>query len=175
MIVRIMLYLVINYNHEQEINIVNADKEKIFVQNFIVKNKKDRLIFELSDKKRQEGIGRFCHNTEDLLIQKKIIAKSDNMILENAEKTVHRLTSEKSAYIMAYNPKLGGISCELHKALEMAFWGGMPSIIIIKDIAFIKAEQSLGSPQIYFKLLNISVTKHRFFNSSILFLLQLFL
>jgi hypothetical protein len=40
-------------------------------------SKQDRLLFELGGKKRRDGVGRFCHNEEDILKPEKIMMSGD--------------------------------------------------------------------------------------------------
>ena len=54
-------------NRNLVVNYMVAEIEKSFVKRFIKKTKQDRLLFELSGKKRKHGIERFCHSTEDML------------------------------------------------------------------------------------------------------------
>ena len=49
--------------------------EKSFIECFVVKSKQDRLLFELGGKKRRDGVGRFCHNAEEILRPEKIWEK----------------------------------------------------------------------------------------------------
>ena len=54
--------------------------EQHFVQTFIRKNRRERLLFELtSPAKRYNGISRFCHQAEDLLDPAKIIMKGNGL------------------------------------------------------------------------------------------------
>ncbi len=53
---------------------------RCFVNTFIVKNRRDRLLYELTTpKKRYQGISRFCHRTKDLLDPAFIIAESEDL------------------------------------------------------------------------------------------------
>ena len=54
--------------------------EEHFVNTFIKKNRRERLLLELKDeKKRYRGISRFCHTSEDLLDPGKIIMSGKDM------------------------------------------------------------------------------------------------
>ncbi len=45
-----------------------------FVETFINKNKKDRLIYELRNiKKREHAVMRFCHNEKSIINENKIV------------------------------------------------------------------------------------------------------
>ena len=54
--------------------------EERFVESFIRKNRRERLLSELKDqKKRYRGISRFCHGSEELLDPGKIIMSGKDM------------------------------------------------------------------------------------------------
>ncbi|MBQ9343056.1 MAG: hypothetical protein IJT99_02535 [Clostridia bacterium] len=54
--------------------------EQYFVQTYIKKNRRDRLFFELSaEKRRYDGLSRFCHQAGELLDPAKIIAAGDDL------------------------------------------------------------------------------------------------
>ncbi len=54
--------------------------EENFVRKFIRKDRRDRLIHELTDpKKRKRGFNRFCHQAKELLDQRKIILQGKNI------------------------------------------------------------------------------------------------
>lgn len=55
-------------------------EEKRFVQSFIKKNRRERLLFELTTpKKRRIGIMRFCHTAEDFLDPSKIRMQGNDL------------------------------------------------------------------------------------------------
>lgn len=127
---------------------MNYDKENMFIKNFIVKNRRNRLIFEFSGKKRPQGICRFCHNADDLLIKEKIVIKSNKLFLKDIEKTIRQLTNEQEAYIITCTD-LDGTSCDLSEALKSVFGSGSAGIIIIGNVAFVETEQEQGMPDRY--------------------------
>ena len=54
--------------------------EQYFIQTYIKKNRRDRLLFELSaEKRRYDGLSRFCHQAGELLDPAKIIAAGDDL------------------------------------------------------------------------------------------------
>ena len=54
--------------------------EEYFVNNYVIKEKRGRLLFELNGKKRRDGIGRFCHGADEILIGRKIILSGKKSI-----------------------------------------------------------------------------------------------
>lgn len=57
--------------------------EKSFVEKYIINSKKERLLFELSGKKRREGLERFCHNAEEMLSTEKIATSGNHLLMED--------------------------------------------------------------------------------------------
>ena len=123
--------------------------ETRFIQKFIVINKRDRLLFELNGKKRQAGIGRFCHNADDLLLKEKIIKSGRDLSRDEIVKAVEKLNSSKHWHIIAYDPKLDKKSCKLSEALELVLGNGMAAIIVSDNMAIIETEQDFGTPMRY--------------------------
>ena len=54
--------------------------EERFVRSFIRKNRRERLLYELTTpKKRYDGISRFCHQADDFLDPAKIYIKGEDL------------------------------------------------------------------------------------------------
>ena len=54
--------------------------EEHFVNTFIRKNRRERLLFELTTpKRRYEGVSRFCHQAGELLDPKKILLAGEDL------------------------------------------------------------------------------------------------
>ncbi|MDE5769540.1 MAG: hypothetical protein K2H82_09165 [Oscillospiraceae bacterium] len=115
--------------------------ESYFIKNFIVRSRQERLQYELqSMKKRQYGIGRFCHYAEDWLDMSKICKTEDFAILkENPE-----------CYVIAYQPELDKLQCSLKHALELVLGNGMAAVIVGVGFAVVETEQVQGTPVRYF-------------------------
>ena len=59
---------------------MNYSNERHFVQAFIRKNRRERLIYELTTpEKRYDGISRFCHQARELLDLSKIIMEGEDL------------------------------------------------------------------------------------------------
>lgn len=123
--------------------------EKNFIQKFIIKNKRERLLFELSGKKRQHGIGRFCHTADDLLLKNKIILSGNKLYYDEIIKTAEKYTLSKQWYIIAYDPVLDKKTCKLGEALDFVLGNGMAAIIVSDNMAVIETEQCFGTPMRY--------------------------
>ena len=59
---------------------MDYSNERHFVRAFIRKNRRDRLLYELTTpEKRYEGVSRFCHQAKDLLEPSKIIMEGEDI------------------------------------------------------------------------------------------------
>ena len=59
---------------------MDYSNERQFVQAFIRKNRRERLIYELTTpEKRYDGVSRFCHQARELLDLSKIIMEGEDL------------------------------------------------------------------------------------------------
>ena len=123
--------------------------EQEFVSKCIIKRMQERLLFELSGKKRVNGIDRFSHNTDELLKTEKIISKSNQLFKDEILVIIEKLSQAKECYIMAHNKDLDRRLCSFSDALELVIGNGMPAVIISDNVAVIETEQCYGAPTRY--------------------------
>ena len=67
---------------DMAVNTVQKDytAERRFVQSFIRKNRRERVLFELTTReKRYDGVSRFCHQAEELLDPTKIAMQGEDL------------------------------------------------------------------------------------------------
>lgn len=117
--------------------------EQNFITKCVIKEKQERLLFELGGKKRRDGIGRFSHNTDELIKPNKIMLKapaSKEEILSIIGKR------DEKCCIIAYNESLDKKECTFDEALDMVLGNGMPAVIIADSFAVIETEQCYGTP-----------------------------
>ena len=122
------------------------DLEQTFITKCVIKEKQERLLFELNGKKRHDGIGRFSHSTDELIKPNRILLKapaSQEEILSVIGKPV------ANCRIIAYNESLDKKECTFDEALDMVLGNGMPAIIIADSFAVIETEQCYGTPMRY--------------------------
>ena len=61
-------------------NSVDYSAEQHFVQSFIRKNRRERLLYELTTpEKRYDGVSRFCHQARDFLDPAKIVMEGEGL------------------------------------------------------------------------------------------------
>ena len=120
-------------------------RETSFVNKYIKKEFKDRLLFELrSIKKRSKAISRFAHRCEELL--QNSYTKHDTADLQRVLSIT--TTSEEQCYIISDNEH----DCEviaLPIAIEYCKESYMPFILIGSSFAMIKPENESGTPVFY--------------------------
>lgn len=128
---------------------MNKELEKDFVYHFIVKEKRERLLYELSGKKRMDGISRFCHHAADLIRKDTIIRSGNDLFLPEILRISEKYVSRKQAYIIAYNEELDRMRCDIQTALDRVLDNGMAAVILLDTIAIIETEQCNGTPYRY--------------------------
>ena len=130
---------------------MNKAIEESFVNSYIIKNKRDRLLFELCGKKRRDGIDRFSHCADNLLIEAKIKLKGQ-YISEDLRHVV-ATTDNHKCYVIAYSEELDGKEFDKDEVLDLISNCGMPSIVIFDNFAIIQTEQEQG-PAVKYLLQN---------------------
>lgn len=124
--------------------------EIAFVESFVLKNKRERSIFELnSKKKRKNFFSKLCHRYNDIIDNRfmtELSAPNSNY------SEIYRLLMEEGAgrdcYLISYFEELDGKRIPLAQALKNCVGGGMPSIVICDPgkLAYFEAEQQAGPP-----------------------------
>lgn len=125
---------------------MDKDIEKKFVENFIQKRYRDRLLFELnSPKKRVDFLSRFCHNADEIIDPNKIVLKGKKIDTDiEKELKQHKINDE--VYVLSFKYSQGQ-SLGLQEALDYCEEENMPVIIILSDdLALIKTEVEFGAP-----------------------------
>ena len=123
--------------------------EKAFIDRYVMKNKQERLLFELGGKKRQHGIGRFCHNAEEMIKADKIVMCGNKLFADDILSMAKQYHASGSCYIIAFNEYLDGKQCTLEEALNRVLSNGMAAIIVCDHFAVIETEQCVGTPMRY--------------------------
>lgn len=123
--------------------------EEFFVNTFIVKKRRARLLYELSGEKRKDALARFCHGTLKLIAEQKIVVSGNDLHEEEILHIIRKYTNVRNAYIMAYNEDIDTCSCDVQEALEKVLGNGMAAIILIDNVVVIETEQCCGTPERY--------------------------
>ena len=112
--------------------------EEVFIDKFVVKQIKDRLLYELSSVKyREKAIWRFSHGAENILKSSKIVFKGTS---NNIPELILKYITPEEGYFKIY---------DFDKAIQIIISANMPIIYIMNEVVFIKEEQEKGSPICY--------------------------
>ncbi|WP_167957545.1 hypothetical protein [Anaerosporobacter faecicola] len=125
---------------------MSLEYEEEFVEKFLTKNKRERLLFELSStKKREHAIGHFCHNTLDYIDENKIVYMGNTLSNSELIKKLRSYSMKSLVYIISWNENLDGSLMEVDKAINEIEEEGMASIIMLGNAILIKTEQEQGA------------------------------
>ena len=127
---------------------MNKVIEENFVNSYVIKNKRERLLFELWGKKRRDGIGRFSHCTDNLIDDSKIRFKGK--YISNDLKEIVATTNTSKCYVISWYEELDGKEFNKDDVLDLLLGCGMPSIAIFDDFVIIETEQEQGPAIKYF-------------------------
>ena len=127
---------------------MERETEQRFVHCFVRREKRERLLFELHGKHRREGMGRFCHCAEEMLIKEKVI-ESRPLNIAQIRPYVEQYAPKETCYICAYNKSLDGQRMPAPAALEKALGNGMAALLIFERLAIVETEQENGTPERY--------------------------
>ncbi len=124
--------------------------EKSFVNTYIIKNRRERIIFELSNpKKRQDALSRFCHAALKYLQESMIIYQGNKISYGELLSMIREHTKEKQCYVLAYGEDLDQKFMENQNAINQVMGNGMAAIMIWDNIVIVETEQEQGSAMKY--------------------------
>lgn len=133
---------------------MDIDVENKFIDNFVRRPFKKRLMFELSGKKRDEGIRRFCHNANVILDLRYVYKVSKDIYhaeLNNLLTELDYKFNNDCYYFDSYC----GEYLKTEEAIERNMSNMSASIILFGDkIAFVKSETDYGAPTKYLLIKN---------------------
>ncbi len=128
---------------------INPDIEKSFADRFIVRDKRKRLLFELSGRKRRDGIARFCHGAGSLLMESRVVLSGSALYYDEILEYIREHEKTGRCYIMAYNEALDGTECDVEDGLKQILGNGMAAVLIAGNTAVVETEQCYGTPMRY--------------------------
>lgn len=128
---------------------MNIDKEKIFVNRFIMKKKRERILHELSKpSKRLDALSRFCHNYDMYVDERKIIYSGKEVSDDVLKKLIKKNSSEIEGYMICWDERYDAKDMTLECAIDIMRDDGMCMIFIVEDICIISTEQTQGPKEI---------------------------
>ena len=129
-------------NKEEKNNLINT-----FINNFIQKNKHERVYFEMtSSKKRKLFVNRLNHSWDNIF-EMKYLKQIDKK--NDSPETVKKLLNIKEndlCYVISNNTEYDDKFFTFEEIFINVYWYGFASVIInmTADIIFLKTEQELG-------------------------------
>lgn len=133
---------------------MNIEHEEIIVKTFFIKRIQDRVLFELSTrkKKRKDALSRLSHNYKKVLDENYMleIPKPNSDYMEIA-KLLQEYGAGVFCYVISWNNVIDGKELPLKIALEQVIGSGMPTLIscISNKLIYFEAEQVNGAPPRY--------------------------
>lgn len=125
---------------------MNNKFELEFINNYITKNKRERILYELtSKKKRKNAIGRFCHNTLEYIDKTKIVYKGNTISVYELENLIKKYTKDKEGYLISWDSDIDGSILPIENALNEVIGKGMASIVVFSNVILIETEQEQGA------------------------------
>ena len=124
------------------------EAETLFTKQYVRKERQERLLFELTNKKkRYEGLDRFSHESENLLDARKIIM-NDPGLTYLPEFQAFVSNHNEPVRILSTDGALDGRICLFSEALALAAGSFEPVILLGEGFAYVKAEPVKGgTPQ----------------------------
>ena len=122
------------------------------IARFLRKEKRERSLYEIGGKKRQAGIGRFCHDAASMLEPSVIVAcgrLSEDEIVQTVRQCDEFAVQHLNWYIMAHAKELDRRICSFRDALSMVLGNGMAAVILSEHTAIVETEQERGTPVRY--------------------------
>ena len=117
-----------------------------FVKNFIIKDKRERFLYELA-KKPRDAEERICHWIDQTLDGRLVVLSSKKLSEEDVLAELKKHTKDKEAYLLftEYDREIK----PLKEAVQICFdWLG-GSVLITDGAIFCKEEQCFGAPDKY--------------------------
>ena len=125
---------------------MNNKFELEFINNYITKNKRERILYELtSKKKRKNAIGRFCHNTLEYIDKTKIVYEGNTISVYELENLIKKYTKDKEGYLISWDSDIDGSILPIENALNEVIGKGMASIVVFSNVILIETEQEQGA------------------------------
>lgn len=118
--------------------------EQYFIRTFIRKSRRDRLLFELTtEKRRYDGLSRFCHQAGELLDPARIVLSGTDL---ESRPEFWRFVEQHNEICLLLSPDSGldNQTMQLHDAVRMAAGFHDAVIIIGSTFAIVFGEPVKG-------------------------------
>ena len=128
---------------------MNIDKEKLFVNRYIIKKRRERILYELSKpSKRIDALSRFCHNYDMYVDERKIVYSGKEVSDDELKKIIKKYSNETEGYMICWNERYDSKDMTLEFAINIMRDDDMCMIFMSGDICIISTEQIQGPKKI---------------------------
>ena len=125
-------------------------EEKRLVRSFIRKDRRDRLLFELTKaEKRYDGVSRFCHQADDFMDKSKIIMSGTDLNHRPEFLRFVRTRKDEKCYLLSPDYTLDGCTLPLPQAVEQASMNADAVVILGSDFLIVFTEDFKGGSEKY--------------------------
>lgn len=123
--------------------------EERFVRAFVRRERRERLLHELTNpKKRYRGLDRFCHTADELLNPAKMLAASTYTTWEQELAAFARKHAKTACAVLSPDPEIDGLELAFAEALAAAEASSDAAIVVGgaqgDAFAYVQAEAYLG-------------------------------
>lgn len=125
--------------------------ETKFVNNFLIRQKQERILFEFQNK-RCRAVDRFSHDAKLILNSNKIILSGEHLRIEDVMKVLHdyNISLEVMSFIISGNETLDKNIIRLREAIKLFFNDYLQMVVTDGEhFALIKEETSGSYSQKY--------------------------
>ncbi|MBQ1483142.1 MAG: hypothetical protein IIZ28_06180 [Erysipelotrichaceae bacterium] len=119
--------------------------QEAFILSYVRKQRRERLSYELnSDKKRYEGLERFCHQAEDLLDPCRIILSGTDLFKRKEFLTFIEKHRKEDCFLLSPDAAFDQKEGKLEDVMEELFYCMDACMLIGKDFAYVRQEAMKG-------------------------------
>ena len=127
---------------------LNKDKEKLFVERYIIKKRRERILYEINKpSKRLDALSRFCHNY-DMYVDKRKIIYSGKEASDKLKKIIKKYSNETEGHMICWDERYDSKDMTLECAINIMRDDGMCMIFMAEHICIISTEQTQGPKEI---------------------------
>lgn len=128
---------------------MDIEKEKMFVNRYIIKNKRERILYELNKpSKRLDALSRFCHDYYTYVDERKIIYRGKEITDKQLKEIVKKYGNENEGYMLCWDERYDSMDMAVDTAIPIMRNDGMCMIFMSGDICIISTEQTQGPKEI---------------------------
>lgn len=128
---------------------MNTDIEELFVNKYIVKQKRERILFELrKPSKRIDTLSRFCHNYDTYLDERKIVKRGKKITDKELKEIVEKYGNKNKGFMICWDKRYDLMEMTADTAISIIRNDGMCALFISGDVCIISTEQIQGPKEI---------------------------